>query len=317
MDSEYIYALQSYYLPKYHDLFKVIAYLGGCIMRQQMTRLLFKNKTDCSQADALVKKLVDSKLVKTQRLGANTVLILTYPVFRYLNINRTANINGTRLKVSALIMEKYLRQGVWKLDNPVLALRKRMEKTAALAFVSSGEAHMRQMYALMEGFEARGLSTDGLRYQYVRAEKRMEHDYRSQYDRSHKLALPKEPDLYTLECKNTYLVAVRQREDAYGRPQLQGVVDIYHMADLIPSKMAERIVEAKRVIESTLQNDSLAIVNIYSHEPEDADYMEKVYAALEQYPEYTLPDTAREQVSFHYFDTRRTLFGSIAPSAIK
>lgn len=316
MDSEYIYALQSYYLPKYHDLFKVISYLGGCIMRQQMTRLLFKNKTDCSQADALVKKLVDSKLVKTQRLGTSTILILTYPVFRYLNINRTANINGTRLKVSALIMEKYLRQGVWKLDDPVVALKKRMEKTAALAFISSGEAHMRHMYALMEGFEARGLSTDGLRYQYARAEKRMEHDFRTEYS-NHKLDLPKEPDLYTLECKNVYLSAVRQREDTYGRPQLQGVVDMYNVSDLIPSKMAARIVEAKQVIESTLQNDSLAIINIYSHEPEDRDYMEKVYAALEQYPEYTLPDTAREQVKFHYFDTRRTLFGSIAPSAIK
>lgn len=317
MDSEYIYALQSYYLPKYQEMFKVIAYLGGCITRQQLCRLMFKNRTNYKQMDIMVKRLLDAKLFKVQRIGTGNILILTYPVFRYLNINRTANVNGTRLKISAIIMEKYLRQGVWKLDDPATALRKRMEKTAALAFVSSGEAHMRHMYALMEGFEARGLSTDGLCYQYARAEKRMEHDYRSQYDRSHRLALPKESDLYTLECKNIYLTAVRQREDAYGRPQLQGVVDIYHVADLTPATMAKRIVDAKRVIESTLQNDSLAVINIYSHEPEDTDYIEKVYAALAQYPEYTLPDTAREQVIFHYFDTRRTLFGSIAPSAIR
>ena len=211
MDSEYIYALQSYYLPKYQEMFKVIAYLGGCITRQQLCRLMFKNRTKYKQMDIMVTRLLDAKLFKVQRIGTNNILILTFPVLRYLNINRTANVNGTRLKVSALIMEKYLRQEVWKQDEPAMALRKRMEKTAALAFVSSGEAHMRQLYTLMQAFEARGLDTDGLRYQYTRAEKRMEHDYRSQYDRNHNLRLPKEPDLYTLECKNIYHPGARER----------------------------------------------------------------------------------------------------------
>ena len=316
MDSEYIYALQSYYLPKYQELFKVIAYLGGCILRQQLSRLMFRGKADCTQADALVKKLTDSKLVKVQRIGTSNVLILTYPVFRYLNINRTANLNGTRLKVSALIMEKYLRQGVWKLDEPAMALRKRMEKTAALSFMSSGEAHMRQLYTLIQAFEARGLDTDGLRYQYARAEKRMEHDFRKEYT-CHKLDLQKEPDLYTLECKNIYLVGVKERENAYGRMQLEAIVDMYHVSDLTPAKMAAYIIEAKRIIESTLQNDSSSSIRIYSHGPEDTDYADKVYSALEQYPEYALPDTAREQVTFHFFDTRRTLFGGVSPSTIK
>ena len=60
MESDYVYAMQSYCLPKYQELFKVIANLGGCILRQQLTRLLFKNRTDYSQADALVKKLLDA-----------------------------------------------------------------------------------------------------------------------------------------------------------------------------------------------------------------------------------------------------------------
>jgi len=197
-----------------------------------------------------------------------------------------------------------------------MALRKRMEKTAALAFMSSGEAHMRQLYTLMQAFEARGLDTDGLRYQYARAEKRKEHDFRNQYTR-HRLDLPREPDLYTLECKNIYLAGVRERENIYGRTEIEGIVDIYHVADLTPAKMAAYIIEAKRVVESTLQNDSGSSIRIYSHGAEDTDYADKVYAALEQYPEYALPDTAREQVTFHFFDTRRTLFGGVAPSVIK
>ena len=92
---------------------------------------------------------------------------------------------------------------------------------------------------------------------------------------------------------------------------------MYHVADLPPAKMAEHIVEAKRVIESTLQNDSRTNIRIYSHGAEDTDYADKVYAALEHYPEYALPDTAREQVTFHFFDTRRSLFGGVAPSVIK
>ena len=40
MDSEYIYALQSYYLPKYQELFKVIAYLGGCIICYAFTPIV-------------------------------------------------------------------------------------------------------------------------------------------------------------------------------------------------------------------------------------------------------------------------------------
>ena len=316
MDSEYIYALQSYYLPKYQEMFKVIAYLGGCITRQQLCRLMFKNRTKYKQMDIMVTRLLDAKLFKVQRIGTNNILILTFPVLRYLGISRTANPNGTRYKVSALIMEKYLRQGVWKQDVPAMALRKRMEKTAALAFMSSGEAHMRQLYSLMQAFEARGLDTDGLRYQYARAEKRMEHDYRTQYTR-HKLDLPRESDLYTLECKNIYLAGVRERENIYGRTEIEGIVDIYHVSDLPPAKMAAYIIEAKRVVESTLQNGSGSSIRIYSHGAEDTDYADKVYAALEQYPEYALPDTAREQVTFYFFDTRRSLFGGVAPSVIK
>ena len=153
MESDYVYAMQSYCLPKYQELFKVIANLGGCILRQQLTRLLFKNRTDYSQADALVKKLLDAKLVKIQYIGRNSILMLTYPVFRYLGIDRTTNLNGTRPKLSALILEKYLRQGVCRQDDPVIALRKRMEKTSALFFRPLGEPHMRQLYALMQAFE--------------------------------------------------------------------------------------------------------------------------------------------------------------------
>ena len=38
---------------------------------------------------------------------------------------------------------------------------------------------------------------------------------------------------------------------------------------------------------------------------------------LEKYPEYILPDIAREHVQFHFFDSRRTLFGGVAPSSIR
>ena len=38
MESDYVYAMQSYCLPKYQELFKVIANLGGCILRQQLMR---------------------------------------------------------------------------------------------------------------------------------------------------------------------------------------------------------------------------------------------------------------------------------------
>ena len=79
MESDYVYAMQSYCLPKYQELFKVIANLGGCILRQQLTRLLFKNRTDYSQADALVKKLLDAKLVKIQYIGRNSVPLPGYP----------------------------------------------------------------------------------------------------------------------------------------------------------------------------------------------------------------------------------------------
>lgn len=316
MESDYVYALQSYCLPKYQELFKVIANLGGCILRQQLTRLLFKNKTDCSQADALVKKLLDAKLVKVQHLGRNSILMLTYPVFRYLDIDRTTNLNGTRLKLSALILEKYLRQGVWRQDDPVMALRKRLEKTSVLFFRPEGEAHMRQMYALMQAFEERGLDTDGLRYQYARAEKRMEHSLRMRYT-PHKLDLPKEADLYSLECKNIYLTGVKEQENEYGRRELTGIVDVYWISNLEAIRMAEYIIEAKRVLESTLQNDCGTQFHIYSHGAEDKAYTEKVYAALEQYPEYVLPDAARQQVTFHFFNTRRTLFGGVSPSAIK
>lgn len=317
MDSEYIYALQSWYLPKYADLFKVIAYLGGCITQQQLTRLLFQNKTDCVSRDRLVRKLLDAKLLKVEKLGGNNILLLTYPVFRYLDIQRTAKISGTRLKLSALILEKYLRLRIYNAEHPAMALKDRLEKTSALSYLPTGVAHMRQMHYLTTVFAERGLCTDGLQYQYRRAEKRMEHCFRKEYDKAHRLGLSKEPDLFGLECKNIYLTGVRMRQGPYGKEHLEGIVDVYHISNLTPAKLTSYIIEAKRVIESTLQNDSTALIHIYSHGAEDTAYMDQVYAALEQYPEFVLPDTAREQVTFHFFDTKAALFSNIDPDRIR
>ncbi len=316
MICENVIALQSYYIPKYADVFACIADMGGVIFRQQLCRLLF-GQPDSTTMDRLMDKLLEAQLFREEYVGKNKVLALTYPVMQYLNINRTVKTNNSRIKLASLVMEKHLRQGIYNAECPPLALRKKLKMSSFRKFQPHGIPQMEQLHRLSEIFKQKGYTTYGLKYQYDRMEKRYTYCCRSEYNPDYKLNLTPEADLYTLECKNIYLLGVKETENDYGNKQLQGIIEIYLISDWSPKKTAENIIEAKRTIESTIQNDCTSKIHIYSHDKENPDFMDKVYTQLETYPEYSLPDTARQDVIFRYFDTKNTLFSGIEPSRLK
>lgn len=317
MTSEQVFALQSYYIPKYADLFAAIADMGGMIFRQQLCRLLYNNQEDSACMSRLIDKLLEAQLFREEFVGRNMVLTLTYPVMRYLDIQRTVRLSNARIKLAALVLEKYLRQGIYKEEYPALALRNKLKKSSFRKFQPHGFGHMEQLQRIIKVFQEKGYKTDGLKYQYERMEKRFTYCCRKEYNSEYKLNLTSEADFYTLECKNIYLLGIREITNEYGTVKPQAIIEVYLVSDWNAQRLAKNIIEAKRTIESTIQNDCDSIIRIYSHEKESIEYMNKVYKHLETYPEFSLAEMARNEVSFFYFDTKNTLFSGIEPSLLR
>ena len=312
MLSEKEKVIQDYFFNKYEDLLWCIVRVGGCVVQSQMCRLLNNNKSDTHTNTILVDDLVQARILRKRRITANNILEVTVCTLNHFGINHPAEINAIRIKLSALVFENYLTQGYYEKENPAMAMRQQMEKSSMLYYLPTGEAHIRQLHRLYEPFVNRGYSTDGLIYQMNRMEIRRQSGYG--YASGNKLELPKEPDLFTVSQKNIYLSTVTVRRNEYGSERLTALVDVYFARTWKTSQFVNNLIEAKRVIEDTLQNDSEAIFTIHSHNSANPDFEEKVIKALSQFPEYLTEDEARKAVTFKWYDTSRYIFSNVDPA---
>ena len=303
-----VIAMQQYFLPLYEDLLWCIVRNGSCILQTQLCRLLFRDRRDYKLSTELVRDLVDARILSKQKLGEHNLLVVTSCTLKYFGIVNQPHLNAYRIKLSALIFEKYLTQGYWKYDNPAKALRQRMERTSALSCYAIGEAHSLQLERLLPTFEAHGFCTDGMLYQIERARLRMEC---AKKKRSFEAA--RERDLYGLACSGIYITGVAIRPDQYGNKRPVALVDVYLVNRWSVQQLVWNLIDAKRVIESTLQNDAVALFTVHSHDRADPDFMRKTWEGLARYSDYLLPEDAEQEVTFRFYDTRAALFSSIDP----
>lgn len=303
-----VIAMQQYFLPLYEDLLWCIVRNGSCILQTQLCRLLFRDRRDYKLSTDLVRDLVDARILSKQKLGEHNLLVVTSCTLKYFGIVNQPHLNAYRIKLSALIFEKYLTQGYWKYDNPAKALRQRMERTSALSCYAIGEVHALQLERLLPAFEAHGFCTDGMRYQIERARLRMECAKKKQ-----SFEAARERDLYGLACSGIYITGVAIRPDEYGNKRPVALVDVYLVNRWSVPQLVFNLIDAKRVIESTLQNDAVALFTIHSHDRADPDFMQKTWEGLARYREFLLPEDAERAVAFRYYDTRAALFSSIDP----
>lgn len=312
MLSEKEKVIQQYFFKKYEDLLWCIVRAGGCVVQSQMCRLLNHNKSDTHTNTILVEDLVQSRILRKRRITANNILEVTVCTLNYFGIDHPAEINAIRIKLSALVFENYLSQGYFEKENPAQAMRQQMEKSSLQYYLPTGEAHLRQLVPLYDSFRNRGFNTDGLLYQIERMEKRRQAGY--SYGSGNKLELPKEPDLFTVSQKNIYISRVVLRKNEYGTEQLVALVDVYFARTWRISQFVGNIIEAKRLIEDTLQNDCRAVFNIHSHSCVNHDFENKVCAALAQFPEYMTADIAKQDVTFKWYDTSARIFSNVDPA---
>ncbi len=312
MLSEKERVIQNYFFDKYEDLLWCIVRAGGCIVQSQMCRLLNNNKSDTHTNTILVEDLVEARILRKRRITANNVLEVTICTLNHFGISHPAEINAIRIKLSALVFENYLTQGYYAKENPAQAVRQQMEKSSMQYYLPTGEAHLRQLNRLYEAFCNRGYSTDGILYQMKRMETRRQSGYN--YAFGNKLELSKEPDLFTLSQKNIYLSNVVVRKNEYGNEQLVGLVDVYFARTWTVSQFTNYIIEAKRIIEDTLQNNALAIFTIHSHNSSNSNFENRVCKALAQFPEFLTEDYVRSDITFKWYDTSRYIFSNVDPS---
>lgn len=312
MLSEKEKVIQEYFFHKYEDLLWCIVRAGGCVVQSQMCRLLNNNKSDTHTNTILVDDLIQAHILRKRRITANNILEVTVCTLNYFGISHPAEINAIRIKLSSLVFENYLTQDYYTKENPAQAMRQQMEKSSMQYYLPTGEAHINQLNRLYESFCKRGYSTDGLTYQLQRMEIRRQSGFN--YASGNKLNLSKEPDLFTVSQKNIYLSGVTVRKNAYGSERLTALVDVYFARTWGTSQFVHNLIEAKRVIEDTLQNDCEAIFTIHSHYSANPDFEEKVCNALAQYPEYLTEDDVRRAVTFKWYNTSARIFSSIDPS---
>ena len=320
--SDKIAALQCYYLNQNNDIFWIILRLGGCIMQQQLCRLLNNNLTDTTKNTALVKKLEEAQLIKIKKIGSNNVLILTYPVFQYFKINRTVKLNGVKIKRSAMIMEKYLRLGYY--SKPPIELKRRLQKTAALSYMTTGQAHLLLIQKYIPILKEKGWCVDGLKNQEEVLYKRFDYQTMfSLYENYPPLELDKENgelDLYNLECNNSFISGIRFAGE--GERQLIVYADIYNVYEKSPLSIAKLVLQTQETLEAIFadyKNDNFAkvYVQIYSHLAYSADYEKKVYTYLCAQPEYIGNEAlAKDMVQLNFLNTKTTLFSNIDPCSI-
>lgn len=317
-------ALQVHYLSKHSDILYVIMRIGGCILQQQLCRWLNNNKTDTTSNTALVKNLVESQLVKVRQIGGNNILIITYPVFKYFKVNRTVKINGAKIKRSAMIMEKYLRMGYYTKDP--IELKKRLEKTSCLSYMTTGEPALRLIQKYIPLLENRGWSVDGLRHQEKIMYKRFDHQTKFLlYENYPPLELNKEDgelDLYNLECQNAFISGIRFDKLPNDKEQLQVHADIYNVYEKDPLSITKLVLDTQRTIESIFadyKNDNFAdvYITIYSHHAYSEDYENKLYSYLCIQNEYVgTEELVRSRIRLVFLDSRTSLFSNIDPRSI-
>jgi len=237
---------------------------------------------------------------------------VTVCTLNYFGIDHPAEINAIRIKLSALVFENYLSQGYFEKENPAQAMRQQMEKSSMQYYLPTGEAHLRQLIPLYESFKSHGFITDGLQYQIERMDIRRQAGY--EYSTGSKLELSKEPDLFTVSQKNIYISRVVLRKTEYDTERLFALVDVYFARTWRTSQFVNNLMEAKRVIEDTLQNDAKAIFTIHSHSSVNPDFENKVCSALARFPEYMTEDSVREDITFKWYDTSARIFSNVDPA---
>ena len=316
MLSEKQEALQAYFFPKYRDLLLCILYCGGCVLHSQMSRLLFNNKSDSNSASILVENLTEARIIRKTNFGRNKIYILTYGTLTYFGLQfPSAKPTTSRVKLSALIFESYLQKGYYKKPDPAAAMRQKLEKSCVLRYQVSGKVQLTQMLYLRDEFKQRGYKTDGINYQIERMKTRVASGYMNGEGAAARF-LPKESDMFSISCKNIFLAGVAIRPNEYGRERPVALVDVYHNTRWNPRMMANNLIEAKRVIEDTLQNDALAQFTIHSHSAYNPDFENKVYNLLSAYPEFLNSEQARNEIAFRWYDTRESIFSGIDPDAL-
>lgn len=307
--SERCQVLQNYYLPKYHDFLQCVCFCGGgIIFHSQMSRLLFGNKSDCTAATRLGNDLMEAHIFNQHRIGRNKLYSLSDYALHYFHVSRTPKLNATRIKLSALIIESFLKKRYYEKENPPKSILERLNKSSFMYFSAPGKQQLQQMEYLKNAFEQRGFTTDGIDYQIDRAKRRYEAFCR---DKKPREIYPKECDLYTISYKNIYLSGVAIKPDAHGKQRPMALVDVYYISDWSASMMGGNIMEAKRLIEDTLQNNALAVFTVHSHEKQPQWYEKAVKNNLANFPEFLTLDDVNATVSFQWYGTKNTLFSSI------
>lgn len=310
--SERSEALFTYFMPKYQDFLQCVLFCGGCVFHSQMSRLLFKNQSDCKRATQLANNLIEARIFNKQRSGKNNLYTLTAFALHHFDVKYPQSLTASRLKLSSLVFESFLQRGYYAKSDPAKAMLERLNKSGMAFFSTQGMQQLRQMLHLKDAFAERGFSTEGIDYQIQRMKKRVNFAILSDNHKG-RLDLPKEPDLFSISCKNIYLSGVTLKPNSYGKERPVALVEIYYIGEWLQSIMADNIIEAKRLIEDTLQNDALAIFTVHSHGKRNPRYEQAVKGHLLKNPEFLTPEDINNTLSFKWYDTRMSLFSNVDP----
>lgn len=146
--SERSEALFTYFMPKYQDFLQCVLFCGGCVFHSQMSRLLFKNQSDCKRATQLANNLIEARIFNKQRSGKNNLYTLTAFALHHFDVKYPQSLTASRLKLSSLVFESFLQRGYYAKSDPAKTMLERLNKSGMAFFSTQGMQQLRQMLHL-------------------------------------------------------------------------------------------------------------------------------------------------------------------------
>ena len=280
-------------------LFIIIYGCGGVIFLRHFYELTGK------QDKKLLQRMIDAKLFKTNRLGKSQIVIAKYAVYQYFGLdNKTIKLTSKRMLHSALVAEMLVHTYGSDLNRIERVLR-----AGNLLYFSPRNSlyFLNRIYNFMELKKSCSLAV--LEGSIKEHEKKVNFFEGSRKGKKEKLEKSKfnSEDLFTLRSKGIYMRYADYKGDTLR------IYVAYLVSGKGVNKIAEAINKSEKALEEILDGINIRIYfDIYSLNEKSTLIESKVKESLLKIKSNALKeDYYNDVITFHWYNSRKTLFSGI------
>jgi hypothetical protein len=308
--------LKRFYIQQYEDVFYVILFgLAGAVHMQQLNRWLNQNSARYHRVfRSIVRRWVDLELVHKIKISRNYIIYPRGAVYNYFGLCFNGLSTSSRLKQSALLMEKYLDDEQCYRYSPKW-LRSRIQKTSAISFLPNGQAHLNVVNHYIQALTPCHWDLTGLNYEAETMRRHVERSISKNHLHRVKNHIANERNLYRYACKNFYISGAKiiaNNDTTVFRVYVDYLYTTYIEMDLLIRRIADAYSFFSELLYDANNSSHKAeiILTIYSHQKRDRVFEHKILKRLKQNSEFRTmtEERLKELIRFRFFNSEEKLF---------